>query len=254
MEVRRKKKKKNSGSRRYRFYFVALLILAIGSGSFYWYQDSQRIRIAIDPGHGGLDVGAIGIVNEAEINERTAKALFELLDADSRFKPIYTRKFKSDVKYSLADRIELANRKKAKILLSIHANSNESKRTRGFECYASPPGRKNHEESVRLAGIIAQKMGEAGHVLRGENGVRFMYYVKTKDNKERLEIKESSYTNVDRTDAGMAMVENPDCPSVLVEQCFVTNKEDYDAWGSEEGSIRAAKVYYDSVCDYFELD
>lgn len=216
--------------------------------------DSKRIVVAIDPGHGGTDVGAEGLENEADINERTAKYLYELLKENQRFKPVYTRKFKSDVKYSLADRIEKANRVKAQLLISIHGNSSSNKKGKGFECYASPPGRKNHEASMKFARLIAEKMGDAGHLLRGEDGVRFMYYLETKKNGSTIDIRESSYTNTDRTELSIAMVENPNCPSVLVEQCFVNNPADYEKWGSEEGSEKSARIYYEAICGYFGVE
>ncbi len=213
--------------------------------------DSKRIVVAIDPGHGGLDIGAKGIVNEADMNESTAKYLNKLLKNDKRFKPVYTRKFKADVKYTLAERIALSNKKGASLLISIHGNSSNKSSVRGFECYASPPGRKNHEASVKFATLIAQNMGEAGHKLRGENGVRFLYYVESAPKGTTLDIRESSYTNTDRTEPSIAMVENPECPSVLVEQCFVNNLDDYEQWGSEAGAQKSAQIYYEAICEYF---
>lgn len=233
--------------------FCLLLLIVLSLSVMYFIEDSKRIIIAIDPGHGGLDVGAMGVVNEADMNEKTAKYLHALLKKDKRFKPIFTRKFKTDVKYTLAERIKLSNKIKAKLLLSIHGNSSTNRSTKGFECYAVPPGRANHKDSVKFATIIAKKMGEAGHLLRGENGVRYMYYIETKGKAIRSDIREFSYTNTTRNEPSIAVVENPDCPSVLVEQCFVNNLEDYEAWGNEAGAQKSAQVYYESICAYFGL-
>ncbi len=245
----KKKKKKGRGCRG---IFVGLLLLFILIfGVRFFVIDSERIVIAIDPGHGGLDIGAKGIINEAGMNERTAKNLYKLLKEDKRFKPVYTRKFKEDVKYTLAERIKASDKSRASLLISIHGNSSSNKASRGFECYASPPGRKNHEASVKFATIIAEKIGAGGHRLRGENGVRFLYYVESDKKGSTLDIRESSYTNTERTEAGIAMVENPKCPSVLVEQCFVNNLEDYEQWGSETGAEKSAQVYYEAILEYF---
>ena len=245
------KKKKRKGCRR--VFFGLLILLLAGLGVKQFMSNSDRIVIAIDPGHGGLDIGAKGIINEASMNERTAKNLHKLLKEDKRFKPIYTRKFKEDVKYTLAERIKASDKNGASLLISIHGNSSSNKNSRGFECYASPPGRNNHKESVRFATIIAEKIGAAGHRLRGENGVRFLYYLESDKKGTTLDIRESSYTNTERTEAGIAMVENPKCPSILVEQCFVNNLEDYEQWGNEEGAQRAAQIYYEGICEYFGL-
>lgn len=248
-KLNRKKKRKGCKG-----IFISLLLLCIIClSAWFLVNDSKRIVVAIDPGHGGVDIGAKGIINEAGMNERTAKNLHKLLKDDKRFKPIYTRKFKEDVKYTLAERIEASNKSRARLLISIHGNSSSKSSSRGFECYASPPGRKNHEASVKFATLIAKKMGDAGHKLRGENGVRFLYYVESDKKGTTLDIRESSYTNTDRTESSIAMVENPECPSALVEQCFINNLEDYEQWGNEEGAQKSAQIYYEAICDYFGL-
>lgn len=229
------------------------IILALFCVSLYIKSESRKIVIAIDPGHGGTDVGAQGIENEAVMNERTAKYLYELLKQDKRFKPVYTRKFKTDVKYTLAERIEKADKAKAQLMLSIHGNSSESKKGYGFESYAVPPGRNNHESSVKFAELIAERMASAGHKLRGENGVRYMYYVDAGSKGIKTDIREASYTNESRTEPSIAVVENPKCPSVLVEQSFVNHPGDYENWGSPEGNKKAATLYYEAICSYFEL-
>lgn len=245
--------KKKKGKRGIVILICLLLIFILCMAAKFLMVDSKRIVVAIDPGHGGLDVGAKGIANEADMNERTAKDLYKLLKADKRFKPVYTRKFKDDVKYTLAQRIDLSNKIRAKLLISIHGNSSSKSSSRGFECYASPPGRKNHDESIRFATIIAENMGHAGHRLRGENGVRFLYYVESAEKGTTLDIREFSYANTSRTEPSIAMVENPECPSVLVEQCFVNNLDDYEQWGSEQGAQKSAEIYYKAICEYFGL-
>lgn len=246
------RKKKGKGCKG--IFIIVLFIIMLCIGAWFFITDSKRIVVAIDPGHGGTDIGAEGIENESTMNERTAKDLYKLLKSDKRFKPIYTRKFKEDVKYTLGERIEASNKSRARLLISIHGNSSSKSSSRGFECYASPPGRKNHEASVKFATVIANRMGDAGHRLRGENGVRFLYYVESDKKGTTMDIRESSYTNAERTESSIAMVENPECPSVLVEQCFINNLEDYEQWGSEEGAQKSAKVYYEAMCDYFDLE
>ena len=41
------------------------------------------------------------------------------------------------------------------------------------------------------------------------------------------------------------------CPAVLAEQCFVTNEADAARFGSEEGCKKAARIYYEAICEYF---
>ena len=46
--------------------------------------EDNTLRIAVDAGHGGSDIGAQGVVNESEMTEATARALIELLEEDER--------------------------------------------------------------------------------------------------------------------------------------------------------------------------
>jgi N-acetylmuramoyl-L-alanine amidase len=37
-----------------------------------------------------------------------------------------------------------------------------------------------------------------------------------------------------------------------VEQCFVTNQEDVEEFGTDEGCAKAAQAYYQAICKYLE--
>ena len=74
-------------------------------------------------------------------------------------------------------RVGAANSAGASLLLSVHGNSDPySSDSSGLECYPQPPGRTHHEDSLRLAHLIAEKFGAAGQRLRGNAGVRYIYY------------------------------------------------------------------------------
>ena len=88
-------------------------------------------------------------------------------------------------------------------------------------------------------------MGAAGHRLRGGNGVRFAYY-----NGKQKQIVDSTDDKV-RSLKSFGIVERPDCPAVLVEQCFLSNPDDVAQWTGETGCARAARIYYEAICAYF---
>ncbi len=214
--------------------------------NYYDLQTSAPYTVAVDAGHGGMDTGAQGIVDEVSICETTAEELFILLDNDNNFNPVLTHEFGTDL--STTQRAQTATMHSASLLISIHINNDSSNsQSHGFECYAVPPGRYYHEKSLQFANIIAQKMSDAGHRLRGDNGVRYLYYINGGDTKK---IVESSVTKV-YSDTSFGMLEKPLCPSVLVEQCFMSNQSDYEQWATAEGSKKAARVYYEAICAYF---
>ncbi len=214
--------------------------------SYYPLQTVPPFTVAIDSGHGGFDTGASGILEEIDVCDNTSKALFELLDKDKNFTPVLTRVFGEDL--STADRAANATEHKASLLISIHANYDAStSQSHGFECFAMPPGRYYNEQSLYFASLIVQGMSSAGHRIRGDNGIRYLYYTNDGNSKKIVE----STTTETRDENTFGMLEKPLCPSVLVEQCFLSNTDDVEQWASEDGCKKAAHIYYEAICAYF---
>lgn len=201
--------------------------------------------VAIDPGHGGMDTGAQAIVEEYQVIDMTCAALYELLENDPDFIPVYTR---TTTDPESAQRAAIANTAGAALLISVHANSDSHQSSHGFECFPTPPGRTHHADSLRFATIIASEMKYAGHTLRGgreKTGVKYAYY-----NGSTKQIVESTDDKV-RSMKSFGILEKTNCPAVLVEQCFITNYDDVANWTGETGCRRAAQVYYTAIRQYF---
>lgn len=206
---------------------------------------SPPYRVAVDAGHGGDDPGARGIVQESQMTAATAAALTALLEQDPHYIPLSTRE-SYDTTAKPAQRTEYLNPQSPQLLLSIHGNSAPAGvEAAGFECYPAVPGRTWHRESVYFARLLAQGMEQAGASLRGQGGVRYIYY-----QGQVKQLVEASCTEV-RTDLSFTILEQSDCPAVLAEQCFVTSAEDVARFGDEEGCRRAARIYYEAICGYF---
>lgn len=90
--------------------------------------------VVIDAGHGGPDYGAEGPtgVLEKDVVLAVAQRLGPALER-AGFRVLHTRE--SDEFVSLPDRTELANRARAGLYLSIHANASEDRMVRGAEVY-----------------------------------------------------------------------------------------------------------------------
>jgi N-acetylmuramoyl-L-alanine amidase len=107
--------------------------------------------VVIDPGHGGKDPGTIGIgkTQEKDVVLSISKKLGQLIqDELPDVKVIYTRK--SDKFVSLKKRTQIANEKNGKVFISIHANSNKSKKASGFETYILGPEKGDQARNVVL--------------------------------------------------------------------------------------------------------
>ena len=203
-------------------------------------------RVAIDAGHGGSDPGARGVVEEKQITAATAAALLQWLEQDSNYIPLQTRD-SFDATATPAQRAAAASAQSPQLLLSIHGNSAANGSTAsGFECYPAVPGRTWHQESFYFARLLAGGMQSIGANLRGRGGVRYIYYLEN----DQKQLVENTYTQV-RPERSFTLLEDVDCPAVLAEQCFVTNDEDVERFGSEEGCKTVARIYYEAICAYF---
>lgn len=205
--------------------------------------------VAIDAGHGGVDVGAQGVVDESAMTETAVGYLEGWLLQDENYTPVRTHAY--DTFLENADRAAAANAARAVLLLSVHGNSDPySEKSYGFECYPQPPGRTYHDASVHFAHLIAEKVGTAGQRLRGNAGVRYIYYVGDDAHGYQKEVVEESDSTV-RAEQTFGLLEKTDCPAVLAEQCFVTSPSDVDSWGGDDGCRLAARLYYEAICAYF---
>ena len=203
-------------------------------------------RVAIDAGHGGNDPGARGVVEEKQVTAATAAALLQWLEEDSNYIPLQTRE-SFDETATPAQRAATASAQSPQLLLSIHGNSAANGSTAsGFECYPAVPGRTWHQESFYFARLLAGGMQSIGAKLRGRGGVRYIYYLEN----DQKQLVENTYTQV-RPERSFTLLEDVDCPAVLAEQCFVTNAEDVERFGSEEGCKTVARIYYEAICAYF---
>ena len=203
-------------------------------------------RVAIDAGHGGSDPGARGVVEEKQVTAATAAALLQWLEQDPNYIPLQTRE-SFDATATPAQRAAAASAQSPQLLLSIHGNSAANGSTAaGFECYPTVPGRTWHQESFYFAKLLAGGMQSIGARLRGQGGVRYIYYLEN----DQKQLVENTYTQV-RPERSFTLLEDVDCPAVLAEQCFVTNDEDVEHFGSEQGCKVVARIYYEAICTYF---
>ncbi len=214
-------------------------------------QNKNLPVIAIDPGHGGTDPGSEGSgLWEYEMTWQVANELVDLLEQDGRYAPVLTiteeESQNSDMpRVEPAERAQRANDAGAVLLFSIHGNSEPSGTASGFECYAIPPGQEYHDESVALARLTAQKITQTGQTLRGQDGVRYIYF----DTYDNRMVYESS-DETPRNEPTFRLLADANCPAVLVEQCFLTNSQDAARLATPTGAKQAAKAYYEAICEW----
>lgn len=113
--------------------------------------------VVIDPGHGGLDSGALWYgTQEKDVTLPVSKLLREELKARGITKVVMTRD--EDVILSLSERAAISNKQDRPIFVSIHFNANPDKSVVGVESYVMP----NSEISRELGETIGVKLKAMG--------------------------------------------------------------------------------------------
>ena len=149
---KRKKRRRKGGI--FRRLLVLLILFVLGYGGFFlYYRYGKPYTVALDAGHGGEDVGSVGVIQEVQLTEQTVTALEKLLKEDGRFRVVLTRKMGEGM--SITDR----NRKLAFLP--------ESGRSLLSGNPAVSGGRRNHRKSNRtiktksFLGLLHQKTKKA---------------------------------------------------------------------------------------------
>lgn len=108
-----------------------------------------RVKIVLDPGHGGDDPGAMGYAVEKEVTLAITRRLARLLEDRLGAVVVLTRN--TDRTLPLAARTARANSEGADLFVSIHANANPRGRLRGVETYYLDP--HGDHATLRLASM-----------------------------------------------------------------------------------------------------
>jgi len=131
---------------------------------------ANRLTIVIDPGHGGKDPGAIGPggIQEKTVVLKVAKALGSLIRKElPHAKVVFTRD--EDTFVSLDQRAAIANKQRADVFLSIHANASHRRQVRGIETwYLSFAAQSERAQLVaaRENNMSSRQLSELERILR----------------------------------------------------------------------------------------
>ena len=199
---------------------------------------NRLVIIAVDPGHGGEDPGAIGPsgLREKDVVLAVALKLRERLNAVPDMRVMLTRD--ADFFVPLAERVQRARRVQADLFVSIHADAFRSPEARGASVFAlsergatSSAARwmANRENAADLVGGVNVKARDAS-VLR-----TLLDMSTTAQIKDSLKLASEVLARIGKVgklhkgsveQAGFAVLKAPDIPSILVETAFISNPEE----------------------------
>lgn len=112
---------------------LSSLLIPTGTAAF---TGDDKIKVVLDPGHGGRDPGAAGISSEASYNLQVALTVKEKLEENGSFE-VYMTRSTADKNLTLAERMYYADSVNADVAISIHFNSGASSGVGGVEVYGS---------------------------------------------------------------------------------------------------------------------
>jgi N-acetylmuramoyl-L-alanine amidase len=223
----------------------------------------RLITIAIDPGHGGEDPGAIGAAGSREKNVvlSIARRLKEKIEGEAYMRPYLTRD--GDYFVPLHVRVQKARKVEADLFVSIHADAFIESRAKGASVFAlSQMG-----ASSSMARWMANKEN-ASDLIGGIN-------IKTQDRqvanllldmsttaqiKDSMQVGQSILKKIGGfaplhkgkvEQASFAVLKAPDIPSILVETAFISNPQEEARLNDDGYQDRIAEAILRGIKEYF---
>ena len=226
-------------------------------------DEGQRdLVVAIDPGHGGRDPGAIGPtgVQEKDVVLAVGLKLAELLDRQPGIRPLLIRD--EDVFVPLAERRERARREQADLFISLHADAVESGGPRGSSVYTLSRGGATSEQARMLARrenasdvIGGVTLADRDDLVRSvlvdlSRGATLEYSVDLASEVLQAlgEVGPVHKKDVER--AGFVVLKSLDMPSVLVELAFISNPREEQRLRDPEHQLRLARAIRSGLVRY----
>ena len=174
------------------------------------------LLIALDPGHGGNDSGAVGSgLKESDVNWKIAQACKAELENYAGVTVVLTRT--QNECPTLYERVERAVNQGAKVFVSLHINSTERSSADGAEVYypnGSSYNKAAHETGKQLSQNILDELTALGLQDRG---------IKVRNSENNSKYPDGSLRDyygviADAREMGI--------PGIIVEHAFITNPED----------------------------
>ncbi len=224
---------------------------------------TRLLTVAIDPGHGGEDPGAIGSggTYEKHIALDVAKKLRAKIDAQPNMRAMMTRD--ADFFVPLNVRVQKARRVGADLFVSIHADAFTTPSARGSSVFAlSDHGassaaarwmanKENSSDSIGGINVTTQDASvnralfDMSTTAQIRDSMRYGNFVLN----EIGDINKLHKGSVEQ--AGFAVLKAPDIPSILVETAFISNPEEEQRLNDDAYRDKMANAIMKGIKRYF---
>lgn len=217
--------------------------------------------VVLDPGHGGVDPGAISPSGyyEKQLTLAYAKEIRDVLRGQTNIQVIMTRDH--DVFVRLRERVAIGRRAKGDLFVSLHADSIANPRVRGGGIYTLSENASDKEAEALaakenradiIAGVdLATRDDEVASILIELTQRETMNYSARFANALIPELKQQvRLRRKPHRFAGFRVLKAPDVPSVLIELGYLSNREDESMLRSRKHRSRIAKAIAEAIDAY----
>ncbi len=232
-------------------------------------RHGARPLVVLDPGHGGKDAGTIspfagsgGDGYEKNVVLAIARAAAEQLRRDGEVRVKLTRD--DDTFIPLNERVAIARREKADLMVSVHADSAPNPGARGASVYtlsetasdavaARLAARENRAGTV--PGIDTSAAPDVGDVLIGMTQRETMNVSATfAETLSRSLAAAIGFRGEFHRFAGFLVLKAADVPAVLIETGYLSNADDATLLRSDEGEKRIGRAIAHAIEAHFRGD
>ena len=221
-----------------------------------------RRLVVIDPGHGGIDPGAIGVrkTKEKDVVLAFGLTLRKILESSGGIDVIMTRE--DDRFLTLKERVKIARDAEADLFIAIHADTVRGEEARGATIYTLSEKASDAEAEAlahkeNRADIIAGVHLEAESeevtdilidLVQRESKTHSLMFAK----KAVAEMREvTDFTGKPMRSAGFMVLKAPDVPSVLVELGYLSSRDDERLLTSASWRKGVAQAMAKAIEKYF---
>lgn len=225
----------------------------------------RDVIVAIDPGHGGEDPGAIGKnrTREKDVVLAIARELKQTLDARPGIAAVLVRD--GDYYVPHRDRFEFARKHRADLFVSIHADAFTRRDVAGSSVFVLSRKGASSEFARRLADSENSADLVGGVTLNGKDDMLASVLLDLSQSatmQASRAVADSVFgalRGVGKTHrnqveyANFMVLKSPDVPSILVETAFISNPSEEQRLRDPAWQRKVARVIGDGVQDYFYL-
>jgi N-acetylmuramoyl-L-alanine amidase len=225
-------------------------------------KHKDKKLVVIDPGHGGVDPGAIGVngTKEKDVVLAFGLSLRDLLLKTGQYDVVMTRS--EDRFVTLANRVQIARENSADLFIAIHADTIHGRQTRGATIYtlsakasdaeaealAQKENRADIIGGVDLGGTSPVVSDILIDLAQRESKIHSVVFAK----KVVVELKTvTGFTGKPMRSAGFVVLKAPDVPSVLVELGYLSSRRDEAQLVAESWRNKVASAMATAIDKYF---